>query len=94
MVGNDLSAHFRSTGFLVNDAALGYMRRMNLPARTVSLPAGHPRKRFSDAEARGAHPAAHGIAGIASEGERVAGTVVPGDDAGQFNVGDHHALCR
>ncbi|MDE0112844.1 MAG: hypothetical protein OXN84_11240 [Albidovulum sp.] len=38
-------------GFLVNDAALGHMRRMNLMARTASFLAGHPRKRFSDAEA-------------------------------------------
>ncbi|MDE0530019.1 MAG: transposase [Albidovulum sp.] len=99
-------------GFLVNDAALGYMRRMNLPEKTVSLLAGHPRKRFSGADAWGAHLSALGIAGMKtlpdpagiasegglwgaiSEGGRIAGTVVPGDDAGQFNVGDHHALCR
>lgn len=32
--------------------------------------------------------------GAIAEGGRIAGTVVLSDDAGQFNVGDAHALCR
>ena len=31
--------------------------------------------------------------GTICEAGRIAGTVIPGDDAGQFNVGDAHSLC-
>ena len=77
------------------------MRRFNPPKSTVSLLDGHPRERFADAEARGAHLAEQGVfdaetfpvpVKIATEGGRLAGTFAPSDDAEQFDVGDNYAL--
>ena len=95
----------------VNDAALGYMRRMKLSGKVISRLASHRQRRFADSDAWRAHLAALGIdrikgfpdpVKIASEGAlwgaiseagRIAETVILSDDAGQFNVGDAHALC-
>ncbi len=94
----------------VNDAALECMRKRNLSGRAVALLAGHERRRFGDGwrahlEALGiagmtvspdpARIATEGaLWGTVRDAGRIAGTVIPVDDAGQFNVGDLHALCR
>ncbi len=70
--------------------------------------ASHGRRRFSGGDEWRAHLEALGIAGMKNpvkgaaegalrgticDGGRIAGTVILSDDAGQFNVGDLHALC-
>ena len=99
-IGNEFFAHFRSTGsksrldflehlcageeaYTVSDAALDYMRKRKLSGKVIALLAGHERRRFGNADDWRAHLEALGIAG----------TVILSDDAGQFNVGDLHALC-
>lgn len=124
-IGNELFAHFRSTGsksrldflehlcageeaYTVNDAALDDMGRRKLSGTVLSRLASHGQRRFGDGDEWQAHLEALGIAGmkdpvkIATEGAlwgticdggRIAGTVILSDDAGQFDVGDLHALC-
>ena len=93
--------------YTVNEAALEYMRQRQLPNRAIALLSAHRQRRFGDGDQWRAHLEALGITGdlpvrVASEGAlwgavaeggRIAGTVVLSDDAGQFNVGDAHALC-
>ena len=70
--------------------------------------ASHGRRRFCDSDEWQAHLEALGMAGMKNpvkgategalrgticDGGRIAGTVIPSDDAGQFNVGDLHTLC-
>ena len=93
--------------YTVNEAALEYMRQRQLPGRVIALLSARGQRRFGDGDRWRAHLDALGIVGelparVASEGAlwgaiteggRIAGTVVLSDDAGQFNVGDAHALC-
>ncbi len=92
----------------VNEAALDYMGKRKLPGTVIERLASHGQRRFSSGDEWRAHLEALGIAGmknpvkVATEGAllgticdggRIAGTVILSDDAGQFNVGDLHALC-
>jgi len=94
--------------YTVNDAALDYMGKRKLPGTVIVRLASHGRRRFSDSDEWRAHLEALGIAGMKNpvkgategalwgticDGGRIAGTVILSDDAGQFNVGDLHALC-
>ena len=94
--------------YTINDAALDYMRTRKLSETVIARLAAHGQRRFGDGDEWRAHLEALGIAGtkgpatIATEGAlwgticdggRIAGTVILSDDAGQFNVGDLHALC-
>ena len=94
--------------YTLNEAALDYMGRRKLSGKVIALLAAHGQRRFLDGDEWQAHLEALGIAGmkgpvtVATEGAlwgticasgRIAGTVILSDDAGQFNVGDLHALC-
>ena len=94
--------------YVINDAALGYMRRHGLARSAVAVLAAHEIKRFADARAWTAHldrlAASLGpteAVRIATEGALwgsvvdhglLAGSVIVSDGAGQFNIG-HHARC-
>ncbi|MCY4463203.1 MAG: hypothetical protein OXC26_22805, partial [Albidovulum sp.] len=94
--------------YTVNDAALDYMEKRKLPPTVIAPLASHGQRRFSGGDEWQAHLEALGIAGMKNrakvateaalwgticDGGRIAGTVILSDDAGQFNVGDLHALC-
>ena len=94
--------------YTINDAALDYMGRRKVSGKVIALLAAHGQRCFSGSDEWHAHLEALGIAGmkgpvtVATEGAlwgticasgRIAGTVILSDDAGQFNVGDLHALC-
>ncbi len=94
--------------YVINDAALGYMRRRGLSGPAIARLAGHDGKRLADEGAWTAvledlgigtvHPEAVRIAtegalwGSVTDHGLLADAVIISDDAGQFNVG-HHALC-
>ena len=94
--------------YTVNDAALDYMEKRKLPPTVIAPLASHGQRRFSGGDEWRAHLEALGIAGMKNrakvateaalwgticDGGRIAGTVILSDDAGQFDVGDLHALC-
>lgn len=101
--------HAGDEAWVINAAALEYMRTRQLPGPLIARLAGHERRRFEDGQAWTAHLAGLGIVArpshpdpvrIASEGalwgalaDRLGETVILSDDAGQFNIG-RHALCR
>jgi hypothetical protein len=97
--------------YVVNAAALEYMRRRALPAHAIARLAEHPRKCFATARAWRRHLQRLGITRLkhslepvrlASEGavwgsiiahDLLPDTVIVSDEAGQFDLGCHHALC-
>ena len=102
--------------YVINDAALAYMREHNLAGPVIAQLAAHScqvthaSQHFADAAAWAAHLECLGIARpavtpdpvkIATEAALwgaikahgfLCNSVIPSDDAGQFDVG-HHALC-
>jgi len=97
--------------YVVNAAALEYMRRRALPAHAIARLAEHPRKCFATARAWRRHLQRLGITRLkhslepvrlASEGavwgsiiahDLLPDTIIVSDEAGQFDLGCHHALC-
>lgn len=97
--------------YVINDAALAYLRRRGLPGHALARLAGHADKRFADLRAweghlrrLGFHRLKHSLEPmrLASEGALwgsiqahglLRDAVIVSDDAGQFDLGDRHALC-
>jgi hypothetical protein len=56
-------------GFTINEAALDHLRASRLPATQIARLAGHPQRRFADAQAWQAHLEALGLTGMSQSPE-------------------------